>query len=185
VAHFRSAAAHRAAAFERIAGVADDCDHAKSRLVDTEARMVAVLDELHLIELACSIDGLSPVGAAAILAETGDLTRFTPTQSQTAAVGAILRQLHFVVLHRQAWDPAIAAHGTTALEVVGHNHIRDPSPLRQDATQGLGAGRAFRGIENPTGTSSRSSLGKFCRPEGLDRAAAPGRDDQTGDCDHS
>jgi hypothetical protein len=94
VAHFRSAAAHRAAAFERIAGVADDCDHAKSRLVDTEARMVAVLDELHLIELACSIDGLSPVGAAAILAETGDLTRFSPTQSQTAAVGAILRQLH-------------------------------------------------------------------------------------------
>ena len=37
--------------------------------------MVAVLDELGLTELACSIPGLSAVGAAAILAETGDLTR--------------------------------------------------------------------------------------------------------------
>ena len=36
----------------------------------------AVLDELDLTDLACSIDGLTPVGAAAILAETGDLTRF-------------------------------------------------------------------------------------------------------------
>jgi transposase len=38
--------------------------------------MVAVLDELDLTELVTSIDGLTAVGAAAILAETGDLTRF-------------------------------------------------------------------------------------------------------------
>ena len=177
--------AHRPAAFERIAWVIEDWDHAKTKLVDAEARMVAVLDELGLTELACSIDGLSPVGAAAILAETGDLTRFTsaravvkhaglaprerksgtftgrarlsgagrpllraaawravwgclqtnrvyaaryrhlttretnrlkPTQAQTAVAGAILRQLHYVITHRQAWDPAVAAHGTAALE---------------------------------------------------------------------
>ena len=178
---------HRPAAFERIAWVIDDWDHAKTKLVDTETRMVAVLDELQLTELATSIDGLSPVGAAAILAETGDLTRFTsaravvkhaglaprerksgaftgrarvtgagrpllraaawravwgclqtnrvyaaryrhlttretnkltPTQAQTAVAAAILRQLHYVITHRQVWDPAVAAHGIRPLEVV-------------------------------------------------------------------
>ena len=41
----------------------------------------------------------------------------TPTQAQTAVAGAILRQLHYVVTHREAWDPAVAAHGTAAAEV--------------------------------------------------------------------
>jgi transposase len=178
---------HRPAAFERIAWVIQDWDHAKIKLVDTETRMVAVLDDLGLTELVTSIDGLSPVGAAAILAETGDLTRFTsaravvkhaglaprermsgtftgrarvtgagrpllraaawravwgclqtnrvyaaryrhlttretnkltPTQAQTAVAAAILRQLHYVVTHRQTWDPAVAAHGLRAVEVV-------------------------------------------------------------------
>jgi transposase len=178
--------AHRPAAFERIAWVISDWDHAKTSLVDTEARMVAVLDELELTELATSIDGLSAVGAAAILAETGDLTRFTsaravvkhaglaprerksgtftgrarvtgagrpllraaawravwgclqtnkvyaaryrhlttretnkltPTQAQTAVAAAILRQLHYVITHQQAWDPVVAAHGIRAVEV--------------------------------------------------------------------
>ncbi|WP_426561933.1 IS110 family transposase [Angustibacter sp. McL0619] len=179
--------AHRPAAFERVAWVIDDWDHAKAKLADTQARMVTVLDELDLTALACSIDGLSAVGAAAILAETGDLNRFTsaravvkhaglaprerksgaftgrahvtgagrpllraaawravwgclqtnrvyaaryrhltgretnrltPTQAQTAVAAAILRQLHYVITHRQAWDPVVAAHGTKTLEVV-------------------------------------------------------------------
>jgi transposase len=38
--------------------------------------MVAVLDELDLTELVCSIAGLTAVGAATILAETGDPARF-------------------------------------------------------------------------------------------------------------
>lgn len=149
--------------------------------------MTAVLDQLQLTELVTSIEGLSPVGAAAILAETGDLHRFTsaravvkhaglaprermsgtftgrarltgagrpglrvaawravwgclqtnrvyaaryrhlttretnrlkPTQAQTAVAAAILRQLHYVITHRQSWDPAIAAHGIRSLEVV-------------------------------------------------------------------
>jgi transposase len=178
--------AHRPAAFERIAWVIDDWDHAKTKLADTEARMIAVLNELELTELVTSIDGLSPVGAAAILAETGDLTRFTsaravvkhaglaprerksgtftgrarvtgagrpllraaawravwgclqtnrvyaaryrhlttretnkltPTQAQTAVAAAILRQLHYVITHRQTWDPVVAAHGIRTLEV--------------------------------------------------------------------
>jgi transposase len=34
--------------------------------------MVAVLDELDLTDLVCSIQGVSAVGAAAILAEAGE-----------------------------------------------------------------------------------------------------------------
>ena len=179
--------AHRPGAFERLEWTLMDWDDAKAKQVDIQARMVAVLDELHLTALACSIEGLSPVGAAAILAETGDLHRFTsaravvkhaglaprermsgtftgrarltgagrpglrvaawravwgclqtnrvyaaryrhlttrehnrltPTQAQSAIAAAILRQLHAVVVHQQAWDPVIAAHGTRRLEVI-------------------------------------------------------------------
>ncbi len=84
--------AHRSAAFERIAWVIQDWDHARAKLVDTEARMVAVLDALELTELACSIDGLSAVGAAAILAETGDLTRFTSARAVVKHAGLAPRE---------------------------------------------------------------------------------------------
>ena len=168
---------HRPGAFERVAWVLGDWDRARTQQVDVEAQMVAVLDELDLTDLVTTIPGLSPVGAAAILAHTGDLSRFTSaravvkhaglaprermsgtftgkarlsgagrpelrtaawravwgclqtnkvyaaryrhlttreknklkaTQAQTVIAAAILRQLHAVVVHRQAWDPAIA-----------------------------------------------------------------------------
>ncbi len=51
------------------------------KLADTEQRMTAVLDELELTELVTSITGLSAVGAAAILAETGDPRRFTTARA--------------------------------------------------------------------------------------------------------
>ena len=76
--------AHRLGAFERIGWLIEDWDTARAKLADTEARMVAVLEDLQLTELACSIKGLSPVGAAAILAETGDLRRFTSSRAVVA-----------------------------------------------------------------------------------------------------
>jgi transposase len=39
--------------------------------------MVAILDDLQLTGLVTTIAGLTPAGAAAILAETGDPARFT------------------------------------------------------------------------------------------------------------
>ena len=48
----------------------------RGRLIEVESRMVAALDELRLTGLVTSIDGLTAVGAATILAETGDLGRF-------------------------------------------------------------------------------------------------------------
>ena len=69
------------------------------KLADTETRMTAVLDELELTELVTSITGLSAVGAAAILAETGDPTpvRHRPRPGQTrrpGAAGEAVRHLH-------------------------------------------------------------------------------------------
>ena len=84
--------AHRPGAFERIGWVIEDWDTARAKLVDTEARMVAVLDDLELTELACSIQGLSPVGAAAILAETGDLRRFTNSRAVVKHAGLAPRE---------------------------------------------------------------------------------------------
>jgi len=84
--------AHRPGAFERISWLIEDWDTARAKLADTEARMVAVLDDLELTELACSIQGLSPVGAAAILAETGDLRRFTSSRAVVKHAGLAPRQ---------------------------------------------------------------------------------------------
>jgi transposase len=64
-----------AAALERAAFAYGDWMTALAAIAEVEARMVGVLDELHLTHLVTTIPGLSPVGAAAILAETGDPAR--------------------------------------------------------------------------------------------------------------
>lgn len=58
-----------------------------ARLADTGSRMTDALDELGLTELVTSIDGLSAVGAAVILAETGDLSRFASARSVVKHAG--------------------------------------------------------------------------------------------------
>jgi transposase len=179
--HPAGVTAHRAGAMERVHLLLEDWTHAHQRLSDTETRMLAVLEDLQLTRLVTSITGLSAVGAAAILAQTGDPRRFAsaralvkhaglapreklsgafigrtkltgqgrpglrlaawravwgaqranpvyaarythlttrqenklkPTQTQTVIAAAILRHLHAVITTGQAWDPAIAAHGT-------------------------------------------------------------------------
>jgi transposase len=54
--------------------------------------MIAVLGELGLTELVTSITGLSAVGAAAILAETGDPARFTSGRALARHAGLAPRQ---------------------------------------------------------------------------------------------
>ncbi len=66
----------RPAAVERASFAMGDWRRALDQLDDVEARMLAVLDALGLSELVTTIDGLSAVGAAAILAEAGDPARF-------------------------------------------------------------------------------------------------------------
>ncbi len=66
----------RPGAIERVGFALADLHRLTGALADVEARMLGVLDELHLRRLAETIPGVSAVGVAAILAEAGDLTRY-------------------------------------------------------------------------------------------------------------
>ncbi|WP_349694779.1 IS110 family transposase [Actinopolymorpha sp. B11F2] len=79
--------AHRRGALERTQLLLEDWADNQRRLADTEARMVAVLDELELTELATSIAEISAVGATAILAETGDPNRFLTARAMVKHAG--------------------------------------------------------------------------------------------------
>lgn len=79
--------AQRAGALERVAFALADLTRLRADLATVEARMLAVLDELHLTALLTSIPGLSLVGAATILAETGDPTRFASARSVVKHAG--------------------------------------------------------------------------------------------------
>jgi len=70
-------AAQRRGALERLHLLLDDWRALRARLADTEARMTGLLDDLGLTALVTSIDGVSALSGAVMLAETGDLTRFT------------------------------------------------------------------------------------------------------------
>jgi transposase len=84
--------AHRAGALERVALLLGDWLQTHRRLLDTETRMTAVLDELQLTGLVTSIVGLSAVGAAAILAETGDPNRFASARALVKHAGLAPRE---------------------------------------------------------------------------------------------
>ena len=83
---------HRLGALERVGWVLADWDAARTNQKVVEQRMVAVLDELDLTSLVCTIPGLSAVGAAAILAETGDLNRFTSARAVVKHAGLAPRE---------------------------------------------------------------------------------------------
>jgi transposase len=84
--------AHRRGALERVQLLLEDWRDNQRKLADTEQRMTAVLDELELTTLVGTITGLSPVGAAAILAETGDPTRFTTARALVKHAGLAPRE---------------------------------------------------------------------------------------------
>src|SRR5689334_22015473 len=84
--------AHRPGVLERVALLAEDWQHAQDRLAETERRMTAVLDELGLTGLVTSMTGLSAIGAAAILAETGDPRRFATGRAVVKHAGLAPRE---------------------------------------------------------------------------------------------
>jgi transposase len=84
--------AHRLGALERVALLLGDWLETHRRLLDTEHRMTAVLDELGLTDLVTSINGLSAIGAAAILAETGDPNRFATARALVKHAGLAPRE---------------------------------------------------------------------------------------------
>jgi transposase len=84
--------AHRPGALERVGLLLGDWRETHRRLRDTEQRMTSVLDQLRLTELVTSITGLSAIGAAAILAETGDPHRFTTARALVKHAGLAPRE---------------------------------------------------------------------------------------------
>jgi transposase len=80
-------AAQRRGVLERVHLLTGDWRSLLARLADVEARMTGVLDELGLTGLAASIDGVSALSAALILAGTGDLSRFAAGRSVVKHAG--------------------------------------------------------------------------------------------------
>jgi transposase len=77
----------RRGALERVQLMLGDWRSTVARLSDVEQRMVGILDAMGLTELVASIPGVSAVGAAAILAETGDPSRFASSRSVVKHAG--------------------------------------------------------------------------------------------------
>jgi transposase len=91
----------RQAALERAAFAVRDWRRALDELAEVEARMLEVLDALELTELVTSIHGLSAVGAAAILAEAGDPTRFDCARTWVKHAGLCPRANESGTFHGQ------------------------------------------------------------------------------------
>ena len=84
--------AHRRGALERVQLLLEDWDLTHQRMGQAELRMTAVLGELGLTGLATSITGISAIGAAAILAETGDPHRFATARALVKHAGLAPRE---------------------------------------------------------------------------------------------
>ena len=77
---------HRRGLLRRCAGELGDLQRVRAQLRETEAEMAAVLGELGLSRLG-DIPGLTAVGAAAVLAETGDPRRYDSSSSLVKHAG--------------------------------------------------------------------------------------------------
>ena len=84
--------AQRHGALERAGWVLTDWRRIKAHIAEVDARMVEILDELEITEYVTSIPGISAVGAAAILAETGDPTRFDSPRALVKHAGLCPRE---------------------------------------------------------------------------------------------
>lgn len=80
-------AGQRPGGLERAGFVLADWQHAHAELVEVEEHMLGVLQELGLTSLLASIQGLSLVAAAAILAHTGDPARFSSPRALVKHAG--------------------------------------------------------------------------------------------------
>jgi transposase len=88
----RGVPAQRPGGLERAGFALADLQHAQAQRDQVQELMVDVLDALGLTELVTSIPGLSAVGAAAILAESGDLTRFDSARALVKHAGLCPRE---------------------------------------------------------------------------------------------
>lgn len=79
--------AQRCGALERVGYACADLTARRAETSEVETRMLDVLDQLGLTELVSSIPGVSTIGAATILAESGDPTRFSTARALVKHAG--------------------------------------------------------------------------------------------------
>ncbi|MDP1806621.1 MAG: IS110 family transposase, partial [Acidimicrobiales bacterium] len=77
----------RPGALERVGFALADLTRARAETAQVEARMLGVLDQLGLGDLAAGIPGVSAAGVATILAESGDPTRFSSARALVKHAG--------------------------------------------------------------------------------------------------
>jgi transposase len=82
----------RRGALERVQLLLEDWQLTGERIGQAERRMAGVLDDLGLTGVVTSITSLSAVGAAAILAETGDPRRFATARALVKHAGLAPRE---------------------------------------------------------------------------------------------
>ncbi len=150
----------RAAAVERAGFAVADWRRALGCLDDVEARMLAVLDGLGLTELVTTIDGLSAVGAAAILAEAGDPARFDCARTWVKHAGLCPRANESgtfagttkvsgrgrPALRTAAWRAVWAALRHNAVYAARYRHLtgRATNPLKDGQARAAVAGALLR-----------------------------------------
>jgi transposase len=138
-------AAQRRGALERVHLLLGDWRALRARLAEAGARMTGLLEELGLAELVASIDGMSVLSGAVILAETGDLHRFAsgravvkhaglnPTERTSATITGQTRisRRGRPGLRAAAWRAAWAAlrHNTVLAARYAHLTGRDGNRL--------------------------------------------------------
>jgi transposase len=133
-------AAHRPGALERAHLALGDWRDTRARLADTEARMVTVLDELGLTALVTTIAGLTPVGAAAILAETGDPGRFATARALVKHAGLCPRDNASGACQGKT---AISGRGRPALRLAAWRAVWAALPNNPPGEERPGLGRAL------------------------------------------
>jgi transposase len=111
--------------------------------------MLTVLDELGLIDLVTTVPGLSGLGAAAILAQTGDLTRFASARAVVKHAGLAPREKLSGTfagrtkltgqgrprLRLAAWRVVWAAMRANPVYAACYRHLTTREPNRLKATQ--------------------------------------------------
>ncbi|MFE3280915.1 IS110 family transposase, partial [Nocardia sp. NPDC059239] len=163
--------AHRRGALERVQLLLADWAADRQRLADTEARMTAVLDELGLTTLVTSITGLSAVGAAAILAETGDLTRFRTARAVVKHAGLAPREKQSGAftgrtkitghgrpgLRLAAWRAVFAARHANPVYAARYQHLtsRDTNKLTRAQAEAALAAAILRHLHAVVTTGQR------------------------------
>jgi transposase len=154
--------AQRRGALERAGWVIEDWRTVKTRRAQVRTRMLEVLDELALTEAAGSIPGVSAIGVAAILAQTGDPTRFDSPRALVKHAGLCPRENSSGTstgrsrisgrgrpgLRLAAWRAVWGAQRHNPVMAARYRHLttRDSNPLSDGQAKAALAGALLRWI---------------------------------------